>query len=168
MVQDNPEGNVSQTVIDTLKRELDDLWRKIMRSPESYIMTQLEYKLFACLREDLDARNARVAQRAAMRYWDRYPGDGTMWRRMLTMESVEKRHDPTSLPGPLATSSDPAKGCGYHTRCNSAYHYVSYCISEGSLEVDCRRQLGLREFKAILIKAYRLRPLLVLRWRGEN
>jgi hypothetical protein len=78
MVQDNPEGNVSQTVIDTLKRELDDLWRKIMRSPESYIMTQLEYKLFACLREDLDARNARVAQRAAMRYWDRYPGDGTM------------------------------------------------------------------------------------------
>ena len=73
-----------------------------------------------------------------------------------------------ALPGLLAQSSERAKGSGYYTICNSAYHYVSYCISKWSLGVDGRQQLGLREFKAIFIMACRLRPLLVLRWRGEN
>lgn len=37
------------------------------------------------------------------------------------------------------------RGSGHHSTCNSAYRHVSHCISNGSLEVDGRQQLGTRE-----------------------
>lgn len=78
MVQDNPEGTVPQAVDDTLRRELEILWRKIIRAPDSYIMTQLEGKLFNAFRSDLQVRNPRIVQKALQRYWDSNSTDGTM------------------------------------------------------------------------------------------
>lgn len=78
MVQDSPDGNVSRGVSDTLRREIDNLWRRIMVSPDTYIMTPLEFKLFNHYRAELQVRNARVVSKAVRRYWDSNQGDGTM------------------------------------------------------------------------------------------
>jgi HEPN domain-containing protein len=60
------------------RREIDDLWRRIMVSPDTYIMTPLEFKLFNHYRAELQVRNARVVLKAVRRYWDSNQGDGTM------------------------------------------------------------------------------------------
>jgi hypothetical protein len=78
MVQDSPDGNVPRRVSDALRREIDDLWRRIMVSPDTYIMTPLEFKLFNHYRAELQVRNARVVLKAVRRYWDSNQGDGTM------------------------------------------------------------------------------------------
>jgi hypothetical protein len=77
MFQDNPGGTLQQAIVDTLRRELENLWRKVMRAPNTYIMTPLEAKLFNAFRADLEARNPRVVQRALQRYWDNNSTDGT-------------------------------------------------------------------------------------------
>lgn len=77
MVQDSTDGNVPQAVIDTLRRDLEDLWRRIMNSPHSYVMTPLEFKLFNHFLADVQARNPRIVQRAVKRYWDSSQRDGT-------------------------------------------------------------------------------------------
>lgn len=77
MVQDSPDGIVPRGVSDTLRREIDDLWRRILNSPDTYIMTALEFKLFNHYRAELQLRNSRVVLKAVSRFWDSNQGDGT-------------------------------------------------------------------------------------------
>jgi hypothetical protein len=59
-----------------LDDEFDRIWRAILASPNSYVMTDLEYKIFNYLSARVP--HQRIAQKARHRYWtSRGRVDGT-------------------------------------------------------------------------------------------
>ena len=74
LVRDNPSGHVSRSVMDALRREFNEIWRKIQASPDSYLMTELEFAIFTFFVAEVP--NERIAQRARRRYWDSRGGNG--------------------------------------------------------------------------------------------
>lgn len=53
----------------TLRRELESVWAKILRQPNSYIMDQLEFAVFNRYRSEARFQN-ETARRAIERYWN--------------------------------------------------------------------------------------------------
>ena len=68
MVQDNPTGTVSRSVMDTLRARFHEIWKKIMAAPNSYVMKRLEYAVFNLFSAEIP--DARIGERARRRYWD--------------------------------------------------------------------------------------------------
>ncbi len=76
-IQDNPGGrDPPRVVMDALRHEFRDIWRKIQAAPTTYVMTDLEFKILNCFHGEVT--NPRLAQGAIRRYWDNPRGtDGT-------------------------------------------------------------------------------------------
>ena len=66
---------------DTLERANTDLWNRIIKDPNGYVMTRDEYNLLKYYSTRYE--NNTVAKRAIARFWEHYnshPGDPNSWR----------------------------------------------------------------------------------------
>ncbi|BDD55013.1 hypothetical protein MAP00_000570 [Monascus purpureus] len=69
------DGHVDPQTNAILESAIRDLWRRIQRQPDSYVLSRDEFALFNYFRERF--RGSPVAQRAVERFWNSHRGDST-------------------------------------------------------------------------------------------
>ena len=68
IVHNSETNDIRPEVLQFLQRAIEDLWQHIQAQPDTYIMTQLEFRVFNYFRARFV--NNSTAQRAIARYWD--------------------------------------------------------------------------------------------------
>jgi hypothetical protein len=68
-VQDNPNGSANAQAKAVLLKEVTRIWRNIQAEPGSYVMSNLEFAVFNCYRNNPDYHNT-TGQQAVQRYWN--------------------------------------------------------------------------------------------------
>jgi hypothetical protein len=75
MAREETYGAVSQSVMDTLRAKFNDIWRKIVAAPNTYVMDKLEFSVFNYFNGE--APDRALAQRATERHWKNVGVDGS-------------------------------------------------------------------------------------------
>ncbi|MCJ1232589.1 hypothetical protein MMC14_000542 [Varicellaria rhodocarpa] len=73
LVRNTESDNVPPAANATLERAIQDIWRRIQTSPESYVMTKDEFAVFNYYRSRFSGSD--VARKAVGRFWDHFQGD---------------------------------------------------------------------------------------------
>jgi hypothetical protein len=66
------DGTVDAQTTALLEAAITELWTRIQRDPDTYVLTRDEFALFNYFLERY--RGSTVAQRAVARFWDNYHG----------------------------------------------------------------------------------------------
>ena len=66
--RNSSDGRLDAATAQTLESAIQELWAKIQKQPEDYVLTRDEFALFNYFRERF--RGSSVAQKAVERYWN--------------------------------------------------------------------------------------------------
>lgn len=73
IAQNSSSGQIDQQFVQILENYLRQTWARIRASPETYVMSELEFAVFNHFRARAEFQN-ETARKAVSRYWDNRPG----------------------------------------------------------------------------------------------